>query len=78
MDLSNQNISLFWTNGKLKFIQFYCCYRSGSIAVIDCDKKILDLTSTKSEKIRKIQEKLQAQYTKENIKSLIASIESAY
>lgn len=69
--------AVIYMNGKLKFIQFSCSYRSRSIAIIDCEEKVLHLMSTKSEKIKRIQEKLKAKYTKAEIESLIASIESA-
>ena len=73
----NESQALIYVNGKLKTIQLSCSYRSRSIAIIDCEEKVLHLMSTKSEKIKKIQEKLKAKYTKAEIESLIASIESA-
>ena len=73
----NESQTVIYMNGKLKSIQFSCSYRRRSIAIIDCEEKALHLLSTKSEKIKKIQEKLKAKYTKTEIESLIASIESA-
>ena len=70
--------TLFYTNGKLKQIQFSCPYRRTCIAIIDCEEKALHLMSTKSEKIKKIQEKLKAQYTEKEIESLIVSIENQH
>lgn len=68
--------TLFYTSGKLKQIQLSCPYRRTCIAIIDCEEKKLHLMSTKSEKIKKIQEKLKTQYTEKEIESLIVSIEN--
>lgn len=70
--------TIVYINGKLKQIQLSCSCRRTSIAIIDCEEKKLHLMSTKSEKIRKIQEKLKAQYTKKEIESLIVSIENQH
>lgn len=74
----NEPQFLVYINGKLKSIQFHCSCRSMPIATIDCEKKALHLMSTKSEKIKKIQEKLKAQYTEKEIESLIVSIENQH